>query len=97
MTPTSDLTTWIRISDPGSEILGSGSIEKLSDNFSLFIASIPAIGTLFGSLFAGPISNWVGRKWTYVVGVCGTLSTGYILIALAQVIGDLVYLDIAII
>ena len=32
MTPTSDLTTWIRISDPGSEILGSGShgsIEKL--------------------------------------------------------------------
>ena len=63
------------------------------NNFSLFIASIPAIGTLFGSLFAGPISNWVGRKWTYVVGVCGTLSTGYILIALAQVIGALVYLD----
>ena len=32
VTPTSDLTTWIRISDPGSEILGSGShgsIEKL--------------------------------------------------------------------
>jgi len=56
----------------------------LYPNTLAYLASIPAIGTLFGSLFAGPISNWVGRKWTYVVGVCGTLSTGYILIALAQ-------------
>ena len=35
-------------------------------------------------MFAGPISNWVGRKWTYIFGVCGTLSTGYVLIAFAQ-------------
>ena len=43
MTPTSDLTTWIRISDPGSEILGSGShgsIEKLIDgSVAIFVSS----------------------------------------------------------
>ena len=41
------------------------------------------IGTLCSSFIAGPISNLIGRKWTFILGVCGLLSAGYILIATA--------------
>ena len=49
MTPTSDLTTWIRISDPGSEILGSGShgsIEKLIKVITLLWTGEAVLGLL---------------------------------------------------
>ena len=37
-----------------------------------------------GTLAAGPSSNTIGRKWTYILGVCGSLGVGYALIAAAQ-------------
>ena len=39
---------------------------------------------LAGTLVAGPLSNTIGRKWTYILGVCGSLGIGYALIAAAQ-------------
>ena len=39
---------------------------------------------LVGTLAAGPSSNTIGRKWTYILGVCGSLGVGYALIAAAQ-------------
>ena len=39
---------------------------------------------LLGTIGAGPLSNNIGRKWTYILGVCGSLGIGYALIAAAQ-------------
>ena len=39
---------------------------------------------LVGTLVAGPLSNTIGRKWTYILGVRGSLGIGYALIAAAQ-------------
>ena len=39
---------------------------------------------LLGTLVAGPLLNHVGRKWTYILGVSGSLGCGYALIAAAQ-------------
>ena len=39
---------------------------------------------LLGTLVAGPSLNHVGRKWTYILGVSGSLGCGYALIAAAQ-------------
>jgi len=48
------------------------------------VASLSSLGMLVGTLAAGPSSNTIGRKWTYILGVCGSLGVGYALIAAAQ-------------
>merc|ERR1719400_2046171 len=48
------------------------------------VASLSSLGMLVGTLAAGPSSNTIGRKWTYILGVCGSSGVGYALIAAAQ-------------
>lgn len=56
----------------------------LLNKASYFPVSIAAFGMLMGSLIAGPIANWIGRKWTCIFGTCGCLASSYALIAGAQ-------------
>ena len=59
MTATLDLTTWIRISDPGSEDLGSGSygsIEKLNLYYSLL--TVLYISCDDDKDKNGPVAQW---------------------------------------
>ena len=46
--------------------------------------SIASFGMLFGSLIAGPMANFIGRKWTCILGTCLSLTLGYALIPFAQ-------------
>ncbi|RFU71908.1 monosaccharide transporter, partial [Trichoderma arundinaceum] len=41
---------------------------KLSDSNTSLITSILSCGTFFGALIAGDISDWIGRKWTVIIG-----------------------------
>ena len=50
----------------------------------IYLASLASLGMLLGTIGAGPLSNNIGRKWTYILGVCGSLGIGYALIAAAQ-------------
>ena len=52
--------------------------------FLIYSASLASLGMLLGTIGAGPLSNNIGRKWTYILGVCGSLGIGYALIAAAQ-------------
>ncbi|TQV99030.1 sugar porter (SP) family MFS transporter [Cordyceps javanica] len=42
--------------------------EKLSDPHSSLIVSILSCGTFFGALIAGDMADWIGRKWTVILG-----------------------------
>lgn len=42
--------------------------EKLSDPNSSLIVSILSCGTFFGALIAGDMADWIGRKWTVILG-----------------------------
>jgi len=55
------------------------------ENLAL-IVSIASFGMLFGSLSAGPCANFIGRKWTSILGTCGSLAIGYSLFSGAQYI-----------
>lgn len=41
---------------------------KLSDSNSSLIVSILSCGTFFGALIAGDMADWIGRKWTVILG-----------------------------
>ncbi|OAA52972.1 Sugar/inositol transporter [Cordyceps fumosorosea ARSEF 2679] len=41
---------------------------KLSDPHSSLIVSILSCGTFFGALIAGDMADWIGRKWTVILG-----------------------------
>ncbi|KAH6606120.1 hypothetical protein Trco_005273 [Trichoderma cornu-damae] len=40
----------------------------LSDSHKSLITSILSAGTFFGALIAGDVSDWIGRKWTVIIG-----------------------------
>jgi sugar porter (SP) family MFS transporter len=42
--------------------------EKLSYTNSSLIVSILSIGTFFGAVIAGDVADWIGRKWTVILG-----------------------------
>ncbi len=42
--------------------------EKLSDPNNSLIVSILSCGTFFGALIAGDMADWMGRKWTVILG-----------------------------
>lgn len=46
---------------------GPGATKLLNSNQSL-IVSILSAGTFFGALIAGDVAEYIGRKWTVVVG-----------------------------
>ncbi|TRY78837.1 hypothetical protein TCAL_06755 [Tigriopus californicus] len=48
------------------------------------IMSIASFGMLAGSLVAGPMANFIGRKWTSIIGTCGTLTLSYAMVLFAQ-------------
>ncbi|KAM3497216.1 hypothetical protein MY10362_009424 [Beauveria mimosiformis] len=49
--------------------------EKLSDPNSSLIVSILSCGTFFGALIAGDMADWIGRKWTVILG-CAIYAIG---------------------
>ncbi|OAR01415.1 hypothetical protein LLEC1_02626 [Akanthomyces lecanii] len=46
---------------------GAGAA-KLSDSNNSLIVSILSCGTFFGALIAGDMADWMGRKWTVILG-----------------------------
>ncbi|KAK3376381.1 general substrate transporter [Lasiosphaeria ovina] len=40
----------------------------LSESHSSLITSILSAGTFFGALIAGDVADWIGRKWTVIMG-----------------------------
>ena len=49
------------------QVEGPGHDAVTSSHNSL-IVSILSAGTFFGALIAGDVSDWIGRKWTVIVG-----------------------------
>lgn len=46
---------------------GQGA-EELSYSNSSLIVSILSVGTFFGAIIAGDVADWIGRKWTVILG-----------------------------
>lgn len=46
---------------------GRGATELSYTNSSL-IVSILSVGTFFGAIIAGDVADWIGRKWTVILG-----------------------------
>ena len=53
-------------------------VEKLSYTNSSLIVSILSVGTFFGALIAGDVADWIGRKWTVIIG-CGLYMLGVVI------------------
>ncbi|TFB07668.1 hypothetical protein CCMA1212_000241 [Trichoderma ghanense] len=51
---------------------------KLSDSHTSLITSILSCGTFFGALIAGDVSDWIGRKWTVIIG-CAIYMLGVVI------------------
>ncbi|XP_040574979.1 facilitated trehalose transporter Tret1 isoform X2 [Lepeophtheirus salmonis] len=56
---------------------------NLDESDQSLYASIPSFGMLLGSLSAGPLANIIGRKWSCIIGTCGSLTLSFSLIAFA--------------
>lgn len=41
---------------------------KISESNTSLIVSILSCGTFFGALIAGDVADWIGRKWTVIMG-----------------------------
>lgn len=52
-------------------------IDKISESHSSLIVSILSCGTFFGALIAGDMADWIGRKWTVIIG-CIIYSLGVV-------------------
>lgn len=42
--------------------------DELSSSHNSLIVSILSCGTFFGAVIAGDVADWIGRKWTVIVG-----------------------------
>lgn len=42
--------------------------DKLSESHTSLIVSILSCGTFFGAVIAGDVADWIGRKWTVILG-----------------------------
>lgn len=49
----------------------------LTESHSSLITSILSCGTFFGALIAGDMADWIGRKWTVILG-CAIYAIGVI-------------------
>uniref|UniRef100_A0A8H7TKC9 Major facilitator superfamily (MFS) profile domain-containing protein n=1 Tax=Bionectria ochroleuca TaxID=29856 RepID=A0A8H7TKC9_BIOOC len=56
---------------------GVGATELGEDHLTL-ITSILSAGTFFGAIAAGDVSDWIGRKWTVIIG-CAIYMFGVII------------------
>ncbi|TDZ33575.1 Major facilitator-type transporter ecdD [Colletotrichum spinosum] len=52
--------------------------EAISESHQSLIVSILSCGTFFGALIAGDVSDWIGRKWTVIIG-CGIYMIGVLI------------------
>lgn len=46
---------------------GSGE-DALSESNTSLVVSILSAGTFFGAVMAGDVADWIGRKWTVILG-----------------------------
>ncbi|KZZ95467.1 monosaccharide transporter [Moelleriella libera RCEF 2490] len=42
--------------------------KEISESHTSLIVSILSCGTFFGALIAGDVADWIGRKWTVIIG-----------------------------
>jgi MFS family permease len=52
-------------------------MKAVSDSHQSLVVSILSCGTFFGALIAGDTADWIGRKWTVIMG-CGIYLLGVI-------------------
>ena len=67
------------------QVEGPGHDAVTSSHNSL-IVSILSAGTFFGALIAGDVSDWIGRKWTVIIG-CVIYAVGVVIQMLTGVSG----------
>ncbi|OAQ78845.1 sugar porter (SP) family MFS transporter [Purpureocillium lilacinum] len=48
-------------------VMGEGH-KAVSESKTSLIVSILSCGTFFGALIAGDVADWIGRKWTVIIG-----------------------------
>ncbi|KAI9896734.1 hypothetical protein N3K66_008906 [Trichothecium roseum] len=53
-------------------------IKELSESNQSLIVSILSVGTFFGALIAGDLADWMGRKWTVILG-CAIYALGVVI------------------
>ena len=41
---------------------------EVSESHTSLIVSILSCGTFFGAIIAGDVADWIGRKWTVIIG-----------------------------
>jgi MFS family permease len=49
-------------------IEGNTEAEAIRDSYTSLIVSILSCGTFFGAIIAGDVADWIGRKWTVIIG-----------------------------
>ncbi|PHH86447.1 hypothetical protein CDD83_10248 [Cordyceps sp. RAO-2017] len=59
-------------------VMGEPGHKELSENYSSLIVSILSCGTFFGALIAGDLADWIGRKWTVILG-CAIYMLGVVI------------------
>ena len=56
---------------------GAGA-DELSESHTSLVVSILSAGTFFGAVIAGDVADWIGRKWTVIMG-CAIYMVGVII------------------
>ncbi|KAM7218021.1 MFS monosaccharide transporter [Rhypophila decipiens] len=52
-------------------------VDKLSESNTSLIVSILSCGTFLGAIIAGDVADWIGRKWTVILG-CAIYMAGVV-------------------
>ena len=74
------------------QVEGPGHDAVTSSHNSL-IVSILSAGTFFGAIIAGDVSDWIGRKWTVIIG-CAIYAFGVVIQMITGVSGTNTLADI---
>lgn len=59
-------------------IIEGPDADALTSSHQSLIVSILSCGTFFGAIIAGDVADFIGRKWTVIIG-CGIYSVGVVL------------------
>lgn len=59
-------------------VMGEPGHKQVSESSSSLIVSILSCGTFFGAIIAGDLADWIGRKWTVIMG-CAIYMVGVII------------------
>ncbi|KAH8650129.1 general substrate transporter [Xylariales sp. PMI_506] len=60
------------------EAVEGAALDAISESHTSLIVSILSCGTFFGALISGDLSDWIGRKWTVIIG-CAIYAFGVVI------------------